>query len=128
MAWGGSYTTIPGVVATATFASKQYYVVKASSTAGEVKVADTAASDHVLGIIQNDAAAAQEAEVACAGVAKAAAEASVAYGDALTTSSTGRVKTTTTDGDQIVGIALAASSSAGDVIPVLISLYKFYEA
>jgi len=128
MASGGNYFTIPGVVATATFAAKQYYIVKASSTAGEVKVADTKASDHILGIIQNDAIAAQEAEVACVGVCKAAAETSVAYGDALTTSSTGRVKATTVDGDQIVGIALEASSAAGDIISVLLSLYKFYEA
>ena len=128
MATGGNYFTIPGVVADATMAAKQYYVVKAASTAGEVKVAGTAATDGILGIVQNDPIADQEAEVAAVGICKAAAEASVSYGDYLTTSTTGRVKATTTDGDSLVGIALEASSSAGDIIRIALALGKYYLA
>lgn len=120
MASFGEYRTIPGLIATATFASKQYYLAKASSTAGEVKPG-TSATSAVLGVVQNDAAAAEVAEVAFDGIVKAAAETSVSYGDALTCSSTGRVKATTTNGHRLVGFALEASSSAGDIIRVALS-------
>ena len=120
------YDSIPGLLATATLASKQYYIVQASSTAGEVKQSDTAATDPILGIVQNDPAAGEVAEVAFQGICKAAAETGVSYGDSLTVSSTGRVKTTTTDGDRIVGLALEATTAAGDIIPVLLSLHAGY--
>ena len=127
MATGGQYLTIPGLVATGDLSAKQYYVVKASSTAGAVKVAATAASDLLLGILQNDPTSGQAAEVACAGVCAAAAETSVTFGCKLTCSSTGRVKATTTDKDEVIGIALRASSSAGDIIPVWLSRFTLSE-
>lgn len=119
---------IPGLVATATLAAKQYYVVQASSTAGECKVGATAATDPILGIVQNDPAAGEVALVQYDGIAKAAAETGVTFGSSLTVSSTGRVTTTTTDGDRIVGIALAASSAAGDLIQVALSIHDRYVA
>jgi len=128
MASYGKYITIPGAIAGESFAAKQYYVCKVGTTAQEVKVAGTAATDMVVGVIQNDPADGQEAEVACLGVAKAAAETGITYGDYVTTSSTGRVKTTTTDGDSLVGIALEASSAAGDIIKVLVVPSKYYLA
>ena len=115
------YMTIPGVVASGTV--NQYYVVQVATTAGAVKAATTPASDKVLGVLQNDPASGQPAEVACVGVCLAAAEASVAYGDWVAVSSTGRVKTTTADKDEVVGMALQASAAAGDVIPVLLSRF-----
>ena len=120
MATFGRYVSIPGLVATSTFAAKQYYLAKVSSTAGAVKPASSATSV-IVGVVQNDAAANEVVDVACNGLAKAAAETSVSYGDALTASTTGRVKTTTTNGHAIVGFALEASSSAGDIIRVLVS-------
>lgn len=119
MATYGEYMTIPGLVATATLASSQYYVVQFSSTAGECKVG-TSATSKVCGIVQNDPAAGEPAEVAYIGCAKAAAEASVNIGDALTCSATGRVKATTTDGNMVIGRALDASSTAGNIIRVLL--------
>lgn len=127
MAYSNAFSSIPGLKATATLAAKQYYVVQASSTAGEVKVG-TSATSKIIGVVQNDPAAGEVALVAGAGVAKCAAEASVAYGDFLTCSSTGRVKTTTTNNHLLVGKALAASSAAGDVIPVLLSIGAVYGA
>lgn len=119
----GAYQSIPGIVATGSLASNQYYVVKAGSTAGTCKVAVTAATDAILGILQNDPASGEAAEVAFSGVCYALAEASVTYGAPLTCSTTGRVKASTTDKHEIVGIALAASSAAGDKIPVLLSRF-----
>jgi len=128
MAFHTDFQSIPGLVATATLAAKQYYVVKASTTAGEVKVGATAATDPILGIVQNDPAAGEVALVACGGVALAAAETSVIFGSSVTVSTTGRVKSTDTDGNRVVGIALAASSAAGDIIPVLVSIHDRYKA
>lgn len=122
-----NYWTIPGLVATGNLASSQYKVVIAASTAGAVKVGATAASDAILGILQNDPASGEAAEVACVGICKALAETSVTYGCKLTVSSTGRVKATTTDKDEAIGIALKASSAAGDIIPVLLSRFTMSE-
>ena len=127
MAFSTQYTTIPGLKATATLAAKQYYVVQVSSTAGEVKVG-TSATSKIIGVVQNDPAAGEAALVAAVGIAKCAAETSVAYGDFLTCSSTGRVKTTTSNNNFLVGKALAASSAAGDIIPVLLSIGAVYGA
>lgn len=115
------YETLPGLVATGDLSAKQYFVVKASSTAGAVKVATTPASDAVLGILQNDPKDGEAAEVAFSGVVLALAENSVTFGAKLTCSSTGRVKVTTTAGDEVVGIALKASTAAGDLIPVMLA-------
>lgn len=117
------YQTIPGLTAYGDLSSYQYYVVEATSTAGQVKVATTAATDPILGILQNDPASGEAALVASQGICYALAETGVTYGAPLTCSSTGRVKASTTDKHEIVGFALAASSAAGDMIPVLLSRF-----
>ena len=119
MASYGQAWCIPGLAATGSLASNQYYVVQAASTAGTVKVATTKATDKILGILQNDPASGEAAEVAFLGICKAAAETSVVYGEHLTVSSTGRVKTVAADGDRVVGIALESSSTAGDIIRII---------
>lgn len=120
----GGYLTIPGLTAGATFAAKQYYVCKLASTARQV-IPAAAATDSVVGIIQNDPAANEEALVACNGAVKAAAEASVTAGAWLAASTTGRVKVTTSGNDDIIAKALEASSSAGDIISVLLCIGNF---
>ena len=128
MNYYGEFITAPGLVATGDLSSSQYKIVKFGSTAGTVKIADTAATDAILGVLQNDPADGEAAEVACQGVAKCLAEASVTVGSSVTVSSTGRAKSTDTDGNRIIGIALKASVSAGDVIPVLIGIHDRYKA
>jgi hypothetical protein len=128
MATFGEYWSIPGLKATATLASYQYYIVKAETTAGGVKVATTAATDAVLGVLQNDPAAGEAADVAFAGIAKVLCEASTTYGSQLTVSTTGRAKTSTTDGDRCIGIALEAYSTAGGIIRVLLARHDIYLA
>ena len=128
MATFGKYETIPGLVATGDLSSSQYLVVKASSTAGAVKVAATAATDAILGVLQNDPASGEAAEVAFSGICKVKAAASVTFGAPVTFNSTGQVKITTTDGDRIVGIALEASDTAGDIIRLVLGIYDRYVA
>lgn len=120
MAYGGNYETVPGLTAGQTQASNQYKLVKIASTGGQV-IVGTSATSKILGVLQNSPLAGQAAEVAFLGVCKALAEASVAFGDQLKCSTTGRVKTTTNAGDRVVGVSLGtASTSAGDIIPVLL--------
>ncbi len=126
MATGGEYNTIPGLVAGADLSAAQFKVVKAASTGGAV-VVGSAATDKCLGVLQNNPKNGEAAEVAFLGVCKALAEASVTYGARVTSSSTGRVKVTTTANDTVIGHSLGtASTSAGDLIPVLLSgLFNF---
>lgn len=118
----GSYQTIPGLVASGTIT--QYSVVKAASTAGAV-IVGAAATDKILGVLMNDPASGQEAEVACSGVVRVLAEASVAAGDHVACSTTGRAKTTTTANDHVLGVAAEASGAAGDYITVVVSLGNY---
>lgn len=123
MASGGSYFSIPGLVASATLAAAQYKCVKHASTAGQV-IVGAAATDNVIGILQNDPAAGEPALIACSGVALALSEDTVAAGDSLASSTTGRVKTTTSANNGVVGMALEAGS-AGDLIQILISISNY---
>lgn len=69
MATGSEYWTIPGLRARAAMTTYQYRVVRASTTAGYVELA-TAASDPILGVLQNDPAAGEVALVAYMGICK----------------------------------------------------------
>lgn len=116
-----------GLLAGADLSSKQYYLVKLASTAGEV-VAAGAGTDAIIGVIYNDPADGEAALIADGGVLKVAGEASVSVGDWVTASSTGRAKTTTTDGDVAIGMAIDATSAAGDIIRVKAALSRIYIA
>jgi len=117
---GGPYWTIPGVVASGSLASSQYKIVKFASTAGAVKVG-SAATDNAIGVLMNDPADGENANVACLGIVRCLAEASVTQGDDVACSTTGRAKTTTTEGDNTLGKALESSAAAGDYITVLVA-------
>jgi len=127
----GQAQTTPGtlysLVSSASLASKQYYMVKLASTAGEV-IVGAANTDAIIGVVYNDPAAGQEAQIAVGGVLKVAGEASVSAGNWVTCSSTGRAKATTTDGDVVLGTALDATSSAGDIIRVVFWPGRLYIA
>jgi hypothetical protein len=116
-----------GLVASASLAAKQYHLVKMASTAGQVIVA-AAGTDAIIGVVQNDPAAGEAASIAVGGVLKVAGEASVSVGDWVTSSTTGRAKTTTTDGNIVLGTAIDATSAAGDIIRVATGLSALYVA
>jgi hypothetical protein len=116
--------TLPGFVASATLAAAQFKIVKLASTAGQVKLA-AAATDPIVGVLNNNPGAAEAAEIQYTGVAKVLAETSVGIGDLVAASSTGRAKTTTTGNDKVLGRALDASGQAGDLIRVLLSLSNY---
>jgi hypothetical protein len=116
---------IPGFVATGDLSSSQYKLVKISSTAGAVKVGAAATND-CIGVLYNDPASGEAAEIAVGPVVAVLAEASVSAGTAVVCSTTGRVKGGAKSANNtVVGYALEASSSAGDLISIIFSLGNY---
>ena len=109
---------IPGLLAGASLAAKQYFPVKFASTAGEVIIA-TAAAAGVMSIVQNDPADGEPALLPGVGdICKAVAGASdITQGQFLTPNSSGVVDTTT---GLVICQSLEASSAIGDYISVQI--------
>lgn len=120
----GDCLKISGLVASGDLSAVQWQPVKAASTAGAV-VACSAVTDAVLGILVNDPTSGQPAEIVCAGNTKAKFAASVTYGAKLTPNSTGYLAVSSTANDQVVGIALEASNSAGEIHPMFVVRSNF---
>lgn len=108
------------VLAGASQTANQYKFVKPASTAGEI-IVGTSATSACLGVLMNDPADGEVAEVAVIGTVRVLAEASVSAGDLVACSTTGRAKTSTTSNNKIMGKALEASSSAGDLITIALA-------
>ncbi len=123
MAVFGEYISLPGLKATATLAAKQYTPVKLASTANEV-VSATATTDLIIGIVQNDPAAGEAADVASLGVCKAVAGTStITKGETLSANSTGVIDVTA---GKVIGVALTAPAAAGNIITVLLTGLRPY--
>jgi len=120
----GDCLKITGLVASGDLSAVQWQPVKAASTAGAV-VACSAATDAVLGILVNDPTDGQPAEIVCLGNTKAKFAASVTYGAKLNPNSTGYLEVSDAANEQIVGIALEASSSAGEIHPMIVVRSNF---
>lgn len=120
MAVHGEYWSIPGLLAGADLSAKQYYAVKFASTAGEVVVSAAGSNSHA-GLLQNDPADGEAADVAVLGIALGSAEGSISVGDHVTSNSTGQLQTTTTANDHLIGIALEAATTQNDIIYVALA-------
>lgn len=120
MAYGSeNQLRIPGLVAGGDLSSAQYKAVKMASTVGAVIVAALAA-DQVVGILQNDPAEGEPAIVCAAGVSKAVRGTTLAAGAHVASDTTGRLQTTSSANDTVVGMCIIAGSSAGDLVTVLV--------
>jgi hypothetical protein len=105
--------------------SSQFRYVELSATAGMVDVCDNA-GDVPVGVLQNDPGAKEAAEVTtlAGAIAKVVSDGStvaIAIGDTVGTDAQGRAVKKSIAGDWYNGIALAASSAAGKIIPVLLT-------
>jgi len=117
----GEHLRIPGLVAAADLSAKQYHIVTLATTAKQVKVA-AAATGGLVGVLQNDPLAGEAASVVCAGMTKVVTAGSVTIGALLTANSTGQATVTTTANNSVVGRALTAATTAGDLCEILVSL------
>ena len=108
--------------------AKQYYLVELSA-ANTVAVCD-AAADRVIGVLMNKpAAAGQAADVRILGVAPVVSDGSgtaIAAGDYVGPNSSGKAVKKATADYSVAGLALAASSADGTVIPVLLLPGAFF--
>jgi len=108
-------------------AAYQYFAVYSTGTAtnglGYVALCVNATNNasRMLGVLQNDPAASQAAEVRLLGVTKWATEAAVTAGVLVTCSTAGTAVTASTTAQVVVGKALtAAVSTSGEIIDVLL--------
>lgn len=124
MATGGRYLTIPGLLAGANLASNQFYVVKLASTAGEV-VLSSALTDAHLGLLQNDPADGEPAEVAFLGCAVGLAAGSITAGSWVVGNTSGELTATTTANHDAIGRAIEAASSQGDLIMIALTPFNY---
>jgi len=79
-------------------------------------VAATAGTDAIIGVIDTPNDAGQEAQVrlrSASGTAVGRAGGNIAVGDYVTATTAGELIATTTDGDQVVGIALETAVNDG---------------
>jgi hypothetical protein len=120
MALGGMHTSLAGLLAGADLSSSQYKIVKFASTAGEV-IVGALATDNLIGVLMNDPADGEAADIAVLGIAKVQCEASQNAGAWVTSSTTGRAKVTSTGNDDVIGKLLEASSDAGDIAAILLT-------
>jgi hypothetical protein len=112
---------LPGLVATGDLSSYQYYLVKAASTAGAVKIV-AAATDEPIGVLYNEPTDGQAAKVAAGGVVKVQVGGTITWGTNVYVipNSTGKVAASSTDKDNVVGIYVDGNTAAdGDVRSIL---------
>lgn len=100
-----SYLSLPGWVANTDLSAKQFYAVKAASTAGNV-ILCASTSDLAIGVLQNKPKAGYEAEIAFQGFCKALAGTSVGWnnGAKVGVDSTGKLQPTTADNRPVIGV------------------------
>lgn len=104
---------------TGDLSAKQNYIVKADVSNDQSVVIAAAATDPIVGVLENKPTAGQAALVQILGTAKVIAGGTVTRGDVVTSDSAGKAITTTTDKDVAVGRALE-SAVAGDIFEILL--------
>jgi hypothetical protein len=106
---------------------KQHYIVQLTA-AGLIEVAE-AATDLIVGVLQNTPAAGEQATYAFGGVAKVKAGGTIAVGAWVTSDSNGKAVATTTDGDIVIGRYVGTAAAAdGDLIEVQLGIQHLYIA
>ena len=117
------YKSIPGMLAGANLSTSQYKVVMFASTAGEVVVADGPDNGMIAGLLQNDPADGEAADVAYSGIALGICESTaITFGNVVASNATAELQIVPNDEARSIGNALETSSAVGDIIKVMVSL------
>ena len=110
------------VTGSVSLATKQYYLVK-QHTDGTLIIA-AAATDKIVGVLQNKPAVGAAALVRFLGTTKVVAGGVIGVGAWVTSDANGAAVATTTGGDVVIGKFLGtASAAAGDIIEVQLSQF-----
>ena len=121
MAYEGPQIRIPGLTASASLTTKQYYFVKMS---GEKTVTVCAATtDKPIGVLQNNPASGEEATVCAIGVTKVSGDADLNYGDSIGTSADGEAAAYTASDTTkyIVGQVIEGNTAAHGLVTAFVS-------
>ena len=89
-------------------------------------IAATGGTDVVIGIAETYCVASGQCSVilrSAQGTAKVVASTTISVGAKLTATTAGQAVTTTTDKQEVVGIAIEAATTQGDLIEVIVSNY-----
>jgi Uncharacterized conserved protein (DUF2190) len=100
-------------------AANLYCIVKMDTAADQSVVLAAAATDPIVGVLQNLPKAGKAAVVRHAGTTKVFAGGTITRGDMVTSDASGHAITTTTNKDRMLGIALS-SAVASDIVEVLL--------
>lgn len=112
--------------AAADLSAKQYFLVEltAEDTVGLIN----AATDRVIGVLQNKPKLDEAAQVRILGISKVVSDGTtaIAVGDYVGPNASGKAIKKATADNVVAGIALKASDADGDVIPVLLTPGAFF--
>lgn len=119
----GVYTGPPGARGTsAPYWGKQYRFVKVTG-AHQAGLSTNASNEQTIGVLQNKPQQVGDAaSVAISGVSYMQSGGTLAAGAAVKSDSTGRAVTATVGTDVVLGIALAATTAADQLVPVLLRM------
>lgn len=102
----------------------QYRFVSLINNSGEARLRRANNSERVIGVLQNDPAAAGRAgTVAVAGITKVVAGAAITAGAPVVSDGAGRAIATVSTTDFESGIALTTVSNAGEIVSILLTPY-----
>lgn len=110
------------VCGASSLAAKQYFLVK-QHTDGTLILA-AAATDKIVGVLQNKPAVGAKALVRWGGTCKVVAGGTISVGAWVTSDANGKAVATTTDKDVVIGKYLGtASAASGDIIEVQMGIF-----
>jgi hypothetical protein len=107
-------------VSTGDLSAAEFVIVKISTTVDQNVVIAAAATDPIIGVLQNKPKAGEPAVVRWGGSTKVIAGGTITAGDCVTSDGSGHAITTTTTGNVILGRALQSAVS-GDIFEVALS-------
>src|SRR3954447_19168768 len=96
----------------------QYALIKVTTTGCDIATADT---DKIIGVAQQAAAAGEHVDVRFAGTSKIVSAGSIVAGDQIVATTAGKGTTTTTDKKIVIGRALQAGTTSGDICEVFLT-------
>ncbi len=110
-------------IAGADLSTKQYFLVKLGVGTNDIILAN-AATDRIVGVLQEKPKLNQVGQVAMLGTSKVVAGGTILKGDCITSNANGQAVATTVAGNTVIGIALEAAVS-GDIFEILLVNFKY---
>lgn len=112
------------LLSTNDLSTKQFYIVAVDTANDESLILGAAATDPIIGVLQNKPKAGAAALYRFLGTTKVIAGGTITRGDFVTSDGNGKAVTTTSSSNATVGIALV-SAVAGDIFEVQLAVGRY---